>query len=87
VLSCAQGTRAGTLLRFEQECLRLKVQDDGAGFTMPERLSTYAKQNKLGILGIEQRVISVGGTVELHSCPGMGTTLSAVIPYRYASEL
>lgn len=68
-------------LAFEEDCLTLSVVDNGVGFSRPERLSSYAKQGRLGIIGIEQRVLSVGGTIRLDSSPGQGTSISAVIPY------
>jgi len=69
------------LMRFEQDCLRVTVSDDGIGFRPPERLSTYATDGRLGIVGIEQRVLSVGGRMELDSGARGGTTLSFFIPY------
>ena len=57
------------------------ITDDGVGFQPPERLGAYVSESKLGIIGMEQRVLSVGGTVEFDSDPGEGTSIRASIPY------
>jgi signal transduction histidine kinase len=36
---------------------------------------------------MEQRVLAIGGTMNLESSPGQGTTISAVIPYTASAEI
>ena len=80
--------RSGTVvLRFEEDHLVIQVQDDGAGFQPPERLGAYVSESKLGVIGMEQRVVSVGGTMELDSNPGRGTAIRASIPYNALAEV
>lgn len=74
--------KSGTVtLKFEEDHLFLRVADDGIGFQPPERLGTYASESKLGIMGMEQRIESIGGTAEFDSDPGEGTTIRAYVPY------
>jgi signal transduction histidine kinase len=80
----AKASTATITLSYDSDCLRLTVHDDGIGFEQPQRLSTYAKEGKLGIIGIEHRILSVGGTTELESSSGEGVTLTASIPYQLA---
>lgn len=56
------------------------VEDDGCGFdvTTPSVLSP--KQRRLGVLGMEERISLVGGTFNIESTPGLGTTVLATIP-------
>lgn len=77
----ADASAGSVILQFEEDGLRLTISDNGVGFRRPERLSMYANEGKLGIIGIEQRVLSVGGKMTLDSRPLYGTTLCAVIPY------
>jgi two-component system sensor histidine kinase UhpB len=56
--------------------LRVVVEDDGQGFD-PE---TLAESKRLGLVGIRERVGLVGGTLEIESQPGSGTTLIVRIP-------
>jgi len=52
---------------------RLRVSDDGIG---PPRAATRGS----GLLGIEERVNSLGGRWHLHPRPGGGTLLEVVLP-------
>jgi PAS domain S-box-containing protein len=55
--------------------LRLTVSDDGCGFE-PERANTTG----LGLDQMRERVKAVGGTLQLTSQPGHGTTVTAQFP-------
>ncbi len=74
-------------LEFADDRLRLEVWDDGVGFQPPERLGTLVSQSKLGMLGMEQRILSLGGTIEIEAYPGRGTRIRAEIPYQPLSEI
>jgi signal transduction histidine kinase len=62
-------------LRADHDRLSLTVQDDGRG--MPDGLAPAAG---LGLVGIEERVRELGGTLAIESQAGKGTWLSASIP-------
>jgi PAS domain S-box-containing protein len=51
--------------------LRVEVRDDGPGGAAPDGG---------GLRGLDDRVAALGGRLEVHSPPGVGTTLLAVIP-------
>jgi signal transduction histidine kinase len=53
--------------------IAVEVSDDGHGFH-PER------SRGLGILGMEERVKRLGGTLHIRSAPGQGTVLRAELP-------
>lgn len=55
-----------------QTALRLRVRDDGVGGADPMRGT--------GLRGLQDRIGALGGTWELVSVPGHGTTLSCEIP-------
>jgi signal transduction histidine kinase len=59
-------------LKNEDAILRLCVRDDGAGGADPDRGS--------GLIGLKERVEVLGGTIEIASPPGSGTTLLVKIP-------
>lgn len=77
----AKATRGTVTLEFDADRLWLEVKDDGAGFHAPERLGAYVSQSKLGVIGMQQRITSVGGDFRLDSAPGRGTTIWASVPY------
>ena len=64
---------ARVLVREENGFLRLTVEDDGKGFAPP-------LETGLGILGMQERVVSLSGTMTLDSKPGKGTTLTFNLP-------
>jgi signal transduction histidine kinase len=53
--------------------VRLRVSDDGVG-------PSPAPDRGAGLLGIEERVVAVGGSWDLSSRPGGGTILDVSIP-------
>ena len=75
--NCSRHARATKVrIRVQQEPSRLSlsIQDDGKGFD--------AKLTKgLGLLGIEERVASLGGKCEIHSAPGNGTIVAIELPF------
>jgi two-component system, NarL family, sensor histidine kinase DegS len=83
----AQAERGTVLLEFEHDSLKVTITDDGVGFQPPERLGSYVSESKLGVLGIEQRILSIGGTMKIESSPGAGTELSARIPYEASAQV
>jgi signal transduction histidine kinase len=82
----AHAQNAKVTMGFEEGSLTLEIIDDGVGFQRAERSSEYVERNKLGIIGMEQRILSLGGEMKLHSSPGMGTRLLATIPYFDSAE-
>jgi signal transduction histidine kinase len=55
----------------------LTVSDDGAGFARGD-----AAHTGVGLIGIEERVRELGGTIAVQSVPGRGTTLRVSIPHQ-----
>jgi signal transduction histidine kinase len=64
-----------TLSRREGE-LQLLIEDDGRGFDA----ASVDHRTHFGLLGISERVVALGGTLEIDSSPGAGTRLSVSIP-------
>jgi signal transduction histidine kinase len=65
--------QARVLVREENGFLRLSVQDDGKGFVP-------SLEAGLGILGMQERVVSLSGTMTMDSSPARGTTLTFSLP-------
>jgi signal transduction histidine kinase len=55
-----------------EDVLRVTVTDTGRGFDRPI--------DGTGLLGLRDRVAAVGGSLEVDSRPGTGTTLRALLP-------
>jgi signal transduction histidine kinase len=57
--------------------MSLSIHDDGCGFDM----SAIGHKAGLGLISMQERIRLVGGTVELHSIPGHGTTVNVRAPW------
>ncbi|MDQ6844078.1 MAG: ATP-binding protein, partial [Bacteroidota bacterium] len=53
------------------------VKDDGTGFNV----ASVQNNKSFGILGMKERVLSLGGQFELISEPGKGTKITVELPY------
>ena len=51
------------------------VDDDGHGFD-----PATVRDDALGLVGMRERLALVGGTLEIESSPGRGTTVAAQVP-------
>jgi PAS domain S-box-containing protein len=71
----ARARSVNVLLELRGENLALVVEDDGVGFQ-----PTAKGETMLGLTGMRERALAVGGTVELEPTPGGGTTILACIP-------
>jgi signal transduction histidine kinase len=58
--------------------IRVQITDDGIGFS-PERV------RGMGILGMEERVKRLGGSLTIESAPGKGTTVLAELPVEHST--
>jgi signal transduction histidine kinase len=63
--------------------LRIEVTDNGCGF---DPSLTIRRAAHFGLAGMVERISTVGGTLEIRSHPGAGTTIHAVIPYNEGTE-
>lgn len=72
-------------LQYEPGRILLTVVDDGRGFEVPRRLSDYAAAKKLGLIGMEQRAETLGGSLIVDSQPNRGTSVRAEIPHPHAA--
>jgi two-component system sensor histidine kinase UhpB len=55
--------------------LDVTVRDDGRGFDVAAILARSAQGDHLGLLGMHERVRSLGGEMTVDSAPGSGTAI------------
>jgi signal transduction histidine kinase len=67
-------------LRRREEWIEMDVQDDGAGFGVPTDLRTLVSNGHFGLVGMTERAEAVGGSLQIDSIPGSGTTVIARVP-------
>ncbi len=56
------------------------IEDQGSGFKTDSVINQTGAPSHLGLLGMQERMESVGGTLELESSVGAGTTIFAKVP-------
>jgi signal transduction histidine kinase len=68
------GAKTVVTLKHDERGIELTVSDDGIGLTRD------ADTDGMGITGMQDRIESVGGRIEIVSAPGRGTSVCATIP-------
>jgi signal transduction histidine kinase len=63
-------------LREANHCLFLAVEDNGRGIQEQE----FESPRSLGFLGLRERVLAFGGSIEVKGQEGKGTMVSVSIP-------
>lgn len=75
----AAATRMEYTLQATPRKIRLTVSDNGRGFAPPGQ-GKLRSAGKMGLVGIQERVRLLRGTLDVISAPGRGTTLRIGIP-------
>src|SRR5467141_2450415 len=63
----------------ENLLLRCSIRDDGGGFDSCQAQARAGRKG-LGLIAMQERVTSIGGTLRIESRPGQGTELSIRLP-------
>jgi signal transduction histidine kinase len=75
--NCARHAAANTIqitMQGKKESVALSIRDDGVGF------DTVRARTSLGLVGIEERVKGLGGSLAVRSWPSQGTLVHVEIP-------
>lgn len=75
----AQARRVDVTIQKQPDGIRLKIKDDGRSFDV-KRILHANRGQRLGLLGMRERLEMVGGRFDVVSAPGRGTTVTAQIP-------
>ena len=81
----AKATHVHVTIQQELQTLRCSVKDNGIGFDMSSRQARTG-EGGLGLIGIRERLNSVGGDFVLRSTLGCGTELVITMPLTISSE-
>ncbi|MGZ3183637.1 MAG: sensor histidine kinase [Telluria sp.] len=74
IMKHATATQARVTLLVGPQDLGITVHDDGGGFDVEQA------SEGIGIIGMRERVVAMGGTISISSAPGEGTTIGIVLP-------
>jgi signal transduction histidine kinase len=75
----AHASQVEVSIQKQADGICMKISDDGKSFAV-ERVLAARGQNRLGLLGMRERVEMVGGRFSIASAPGQGTTITAIFP-------
>jgi len=60
----------------------LRIEDDGKGFDVKDRLITAMNEKRMGLRSMEERVSLLAGKMKIRSRPGKGTKIFVEIPIK-----
>ena len=64
----------------DEDTAIMEIRDNGEGFEIPHDWLDLARRGHLGLVGMRERALAVGGDVEIASQPGKGTVLRVIAP-------
>lgn len=76
----SKATEAIVTLSSLENTLNLTIEDNGQGFNLPKGFQRFAAMGKLGLIGMQQRIKALNGTLRIRSGLGKGTLLSIKLP-------
>lgn len=86
IVKHAQATKVKITIRVNKKNLRIRVTDDGIGFTPEKTGARTFKNQQFGLFNITERIRHLGGSVEVDSQRGKGTMVTLVAPLKTAAE-
>jgi signal transduction histidine kinase len=72
----ARATKVDVTVHTADSQLVLEVRDNGRGFAAAE----LTKPQAIGVLGMRERALQLGGTLEIAGAPGQGARLTLMLP-------
>lgn len=76
VLRHSQAVMVSSYLQIKDRILRFTITDNGKGFVATD----ISSKKTLGLLGMKERTNLLGGTYEITSSPGEGTSVLIIVP-------
>lgn len=73
------------LFKVKDHVMHVDIEDDGEGFDLSAFVHTATRELKdrrgLGLLGMKERALQLGGKMDICSQPGIGTKIVITIPF------
>jgi PAS domain S-box-containing protein len=79
VLKHSRGESCAVRLGTEGRFIRIAIEDNGVGFPARDT-NDLVSSGKLGLMGMQERAHLLGGTIDIRSSMGGGTTVTLSIP-------
>jgi two-component system NarL family sensor kinase len=82
----ADATRVTIKLAASFPHIMLRIEDDGKGFYVEERLDAALRERRMGLWSMRQRVAHLRGELEIESRPKQGTRIQVRVPCMEKSD-
>ena len=79
-------TLVSVVIERRDGALQVMIEDNGSGFDAGSKARADDKRRGLGISGMYERLSLIGGSLEIESSAGGGTTVFARIPIQMESS-
>jgi len=83
----AQASKTEVKVEFDKNKIRINISDNGIGFQPPVNLGALPRMGKLGLAGIQERIQLLGGSLEIKSELGRGTTVFVEAPIQLWTDV
>ena len=67
-------------LHFRAEDVFVQISDNGQGFSLPNTMRSALSVGHMGLIGMRERATMLGGTIDIKTRSGAGTTISLIFP-------
>ena len=85
VVKHADAKSVNVVIERRRNEIVLIIEDDGNGFEPGDSVPIRDSGKGLGLVGMRERAALIGGTLEIESAPGKGTTIFARVPIKGTS--
>lgn len=72
----AHASKAEAIIEFAESSVRIVVSDNGKGFKIPDNFGDPSQGGKLGLLGMQERISLLNGSIDIKSEPRKGTIVT-----------
>jgi two-component system sensor histidine kinase UhpB len=85
IIRHSNATRVTVSLRQHEGDLLLLIRDNGGGFEVKKELAEAARGQSMGLLGMQERIRFLNGSLSIDSNPGYGVEIRVRVPLRPVS--
>ncbi len=83
----AEATRVTLTITFAKDEARLRIIDNGVGFSTASVSADVTASGQMGLLSMQERAESLGGKLEIQSNPGNGTRVIVSVPFASTDDI
>lgn len=80
VIKHSRAQRAAVMLECSEATVSLLVEDDGCGFDLQRQRKRSDPAPGVGLAGMRERMVAIGGYLTINSSPGGGTQVFMILP-------